>query len=272
MKLPDLFIEQIHLGEKRKDDLDGSRRDACSDGELEKRLRALDESDRDILERYPADRMKAAIEAKLASRAGEKQGARVLSFPRYAAVRYLSLAAAVCCVALVSFVTMRTASRSTDIALIEGTAVPEISADRVKGDGPRLFIWRQQGANAELLADGSKARVNDILQMSYSASGDLWGAIVSVDGRGIVTQHYPDTGNQAARLSGDGETVLAFSYQLDDAPRYERFIFFSSNEPFSTVEIKTLLSVLAKSDQSGTFALTQLTPTRARAYSILLRK
>src|SRR6185436_11941296 len=69
--------------------------------------------------------------------------------------------------------------------------------------------------------------------------GRTYGAIVSIDGRGAVTLHLPRQGARATRLPEGGETVLLDrAYELDDAPRWERFFFVTGEAPF---EIEPLL-------------------------------
>ena len=55
MSLPDIFLEQMLLGEK----------ETASDAETRSRLREMEDSNREILARYPADAMKRAIAEKL---------------------------------------------------------------------------------------------------------------------------------------------------------------------------------------------------------------
>ena len=61
--------------------------------------------------------------------------------------------------------------------------------------------------------------------------------IVSVDGRGVVTQHLPRDGAQAARLSAESQALLDVAYELDDAPRWERFYFVAGSAPFDTAPV-----------------------------------
>ena len=64
------------------------------------------------------------------------------------------------------------------------------------------------------------------------ASGAKYGAIISIDGNGYLTQHYPEFGANASILEANGEIPLEYSYQLDDAPDFERFLFIASENQF----------------------------------------
>lgn len=80
-------------------------------------------------------------------------------------------------------------------------------------------------------------RAGDLVRVGYRAAGRGFGVIVSVDGRGSVTVHLPGRGDQAAALAG-GDTVLVHhAYQLDDAPRFERFHFVTAGAPFAVATV-----------------------------------
>jgi hypothetical protein len=68
--------------------------------------------------------------------------------------------------------------------------------------------------------------------VGYRAAGQAFGAIVSTDGNGSVTQHLPRSGRRAVSLEAGGTALLDFSYELDDAPRWERFYLVTGDEAF----------------------------------------
>jgi len=273
MKRPDLFIERIQLRETSPE----------SDWEREAADR-LGSDNRAILERYDARAMREAVEAKLALRAAETaaNGAdpqasgprKTLRFPSVAKsslYRAVPIAAAACLV-IAGAVTYLAAPQLFSGGL--GASAPILGdgfAVRVKG-GPALHVYRKTGDGAESLSSGATAGENDMLQISYSAGGDAWGAILSVDGNGTVTQHFPDGGDTGAKLESGGEVALPFSYRLDDAPKFERFIFVSGPREFSLADLKHDLSNLARIHRTGSFALMPLLPDGTKAIDILLRK
>ncbi|HVU51367.1 MAG TPA: ActD-like protein, partial [Polyangia bacterium] len=123
-----------------------------------------------------------------------------------------------------------------------GTPRPEgdvvFETTEIKG-ASELRVYRHRASGDERLADGSRAAAGDLLQLAYRAPTDGFGALLSIDGRGHVTLHWPEPGaGGAARLSAKGEVRLPSAYELDDAPAFERFVFVSSPAPF---DLKTVL-------------------------------
>ena len=70
-----------------------------------------------------------------------------------------------------------------------------------------------------------------MLQLSYVSGGRRHGAVLSVDGRGSVTLHSPESLTGPLVLKG-GTVPLPSAYALDDAPAFERFFFVTSDAPF----------------------------------------
>jgi len=50
------------------------------------------------------------------------------------------------------------------------------------------------------LSNGGKVGSNDLVQLSYYSARQKYGAILSLDGQGSITQHLPEQGAQAAQL------------------------------------------------------------------------
>src|SRR5690606_19161898 len=93
---------------------------------------------------------------------------------------------------------------------------------RLKGQEPHLALHRRAaGAVVERLGEGATARAGDVLQVSYVAAGRRRGAVLSIDGRGVVTLHFPERAGAATELVQEGAVPLAHAYELDDAPAFE---------------------------------------------------
>jgi len=262
MRKPGLIMEQLFLKEKAIEEYP----------EMAGSLDAIRKSNEEILKAYPASRMKEAVLAKMAESArmagGDKK--RILDFDRgrtrFSGFRIATYAAAVCCVVLLSFVAVRAE------IFTSGSGVTLENGDRIKGGGQRLFVYRKTGEAPVLLPAKARVSVDDIVQISYIAGGDAFGAILSVDGNGTVTQHYPDAGDYTAVLSNDGESSLDFSYKLDNAPKFERFIFVSGKEKITLAEYKKALVRAAAADKSGMFDIASSLPPKAHVTDILLLK
>jgi len=108
--------------------------------------------------------------------------------------------------------------------------------DRTKGR-PSLTIYRQTAQGSETIADGSVTHSGDVVRIGYKAAGRAFGMILSIDGRGVVTQHLPTSGERAATLQRNGVILLDTAYELDDAPRWERFYFITGDAPFDAAAV-----------------------------------
>jgi hypothetical protein len=109
--------------------------------------------------------------------------------------------------------------------------------ERVKGLSPRLVLFRKTEAGSERLEDGTAAERGDLIRIAYQAVERSYGIIFSVDGRGTVTRHLPREGERASPLERDGMILLDSSYELDDAPSWERFYLVTGNDPFDVEPI-----------------------------------
>ena len=118
-------------------------------------------------------------------------------------------------------------------APVEAAATePSEDGIRLKGLEPHLAIFRKTDKGSEPLHPGEKARPGQLLRIGYQAAGFPYGAILSVDGNGNVTLHWPASGELSGRLES-GEALLPSSFELDAAPDYERFYFVVSKRPFA---------------------------------------
>lgn len=221
-RVPDLIAERYRLGEMTPDDRVAFERRLQGDDELRQRLQALEASDEEIRRRYPPAVLAADVRRRLETRAQ--------ATPRTAGAGFFGLR-------------WRTVAALAGVLVVVVLAGPRLlgpgdeSTDRVKGLEPTLLLYRKTPAGSEALQDGAAARAGDLIRIGYRAAGHRWGVIVSVDGRGVVTRHLPREGTQAARLSTESEALLDFAYELDDAPRWERFYFVAGSEPFDAAAV-----------------------------------
>ncbi len=122
----------------------------------------------------------------------------------------------------------------------------QVDVTRAKGGKAKLTIYRQVGSTSEKLEDGAVARAGDTVQVAYIAGENTYGAIVSVDGRSNVTVHTPLTDD--GKLSQRGEVLLPRAYVLDDAPRFERFVFVAGGKPVDVSRLRELLHATPELD------------------------
>jgi len=122
-----------------------------------------------------------------------------------------------------------------DTTVFGGTTHP-VSDEvvRIKGPtltatlGPRLGVHRKAAQGIQRLHNGDTAQQDDVIQISYVSAGTRHGVILSLDGGGVVTLHYPNHPSASCGLIARGEQPLADAYKLDDAADFERFIFVTS--------------------------------------------
>lgn len=219
--IPDIALERYRLGELEPADRRTIAERLAVDDALRARLAALEQSDRQIAGRFPAAEMaeairrRAALEDRPADARRRERGQRPAW--RTWLVPAVATAAGVCFVAVAASTWIRR---------------PSIDDTTVKGGNATLVVHRRLGESSEELRRGAAARQGDQVRIGYRAAGHAYGAILSVDGRGTITQHLPRTGDRAASLRPSGTVFLDFAYELDDAPRWEIFFFVTSDAPF----------------------------------------
>lgn len=260
--LPDWLAERALLDEvpaRARDQVDRAR--ATEPEDYQRQLDALSRDNERILADLPTADVVAEISRRL-QRVTDDHRSR---WPAWA----LPALAAVAAVALFVWVRApgpdtRQTSQSSGVATERGTAVdpgPD-PGHRVKGE-PRLVIHKQVGTSSQALASGDQIRAGDRLQLYYAGArhtgGAYYGAILSIDGRGTVTVHFPDsdqtgqqTGQQAggaalmaAPLQPEGLVPLDHSYELDDAPHFEHFVLITGSRPFPVADVAAAARALA---------------------------
>ncbi len=247
-RTPDWLLERIALGELPPAELAAARARLAQEPDGEARLAALEVENRAILEKLPPASVAREVESRaaLARRVeAAREGARPLR-------RFAPAAALVPALAAVAFFVVVHPGRSGTGAEI-GTPGAEVT--RTKGLLPQLVVHRQGAAEPERLADGAAAAAGDVVQVSYIAAGHAYGVILSVDGRGTVTLHAPESGGQSAPLAASGTHALPRAYELDDAPAFERFILITSDTPFAVDEMLAAARALAASADARTAPL-----------------
>ena len=225
--IPDIVLERYRLNELPAADAERMKEHVHGDARLGQRLAALDQSDHDL--REPLERMRSRLRDHAATRPNPESRIRMMGWPVPAAV-------ALCVVLAVSI--WRT--QSPAISPVATPATPEAS-DRIKGTAasghPGLAVYRRTNDGSELLAEGSVAHPGDLIRVGYHAAGRPYGVIVSIDGRGAVTMHLPPDGDRAAPLKTDATVLLDQAYELDDAPRWERFYFVAGDTAFDAAAV-----------------------------------
>ncbi len=130
-----------------------------------------------------------------------------------------------------------------------GDGIGEEGDPRAKG-APRLLLHRKRGDRVERLdARNDRARPGDRIQISYAAGTAVHGVILSIDGAGAVTLHFPVADSASTALHRGAVASLGHSYELDDAPGYERFLFVTSPGPIDVAAVVARAEALARDPQ-----------------------
>src|SRR5262249_21389863 len=143
------------------------------------------------------------------------------------------------------------------LAVVLAPHTSNIEADgpdttRPKGLQPSLKLFRLSiDGGIEELANGATARAGDDVQLRYVPVGVRYGVVLSIDGHATVTVHFPSTPQGSTSL-GNGTTSLPRAFELDDAPRFERFILLGCDAPPDVAAVTSAARELAKSPDALT--------------------
>ncbi|MFN0062186.1 MAG: ActD-like protein [Myxococcaceae bacterium] len=207
-ELPQWLLERIALDELPRPLPDSTRRRIEGTPPSPPALAQIAQANAGFLRQHPPGLFFAQLEARETQRAT----------PRHAGWLGRALAMSAAAVAML-LVLVRVAPTTTE---------PE---ERIKGVAPTLTVYLRQPEGALRLPDGAGVHAGDVVQLRYRAAGRSYGVILSVDGAGKVTLHWPSDAATPARLRNSSEVALPSGYQLDAAPKFERFLFVTSERP-----------------------------------------
>jgi len=234
--VPDILLERYVLGEVTPAERAALDERAAADPSFAEAVNSIKKSNQEILLAHPAAETAAAINARF----GLASGAAPRGKPVFRLAWVPAAALAVVAVGAVIVFQERGSERLT------GSVEPEVTRAKGNGNVPHLVVRRLGREGIEVLSDGASAKAGETLQLSYVGKGARFGVIVSLDGRGRVTVHLPMDGSESAPLDPKTETALPRSFELDDAPRFERFFFVTSERPFKVSVVTAAASDLAR--------------------------
>ncbi|MEN0065088.1 MAG: hypothetical protein AAGA48_23295 [Myxococcota bacterium] len=224
MSIPDVWIERVHLGEGTA----AMAQAIDADPKAKAKLEALREADASFHAAFDAGEQVQSIERKLhvanTADAVAKRSRRrgwLVAVPVLAALTALI------------------------IAIPRGSEMIDTPADpgiRLKGND-KLLVYQRTKRGFENVSDGEVFFKGTELQLGYNSDA-THGVLLSVDGRGAVTVHFPDDRDTAMQ---PGHHTLDHAYELDDAPEFERFFLVTSDRPLSLEKVVTAAKELAAS-------------------------
>ena len=234
--ISDLLLEKYLLNELIDEDLKRVQ-DYLKNPEALNRLNALKASNKEILEAFPPEEMVTIIEGRRHNYFDNLFKAIYSLFTK--PISRYAFGSAFAIVFIYFLVTPFFLSN-----------YEQYKPNRLKGLKQHLLIYKKSGSSVEKLTHNSFAKENDILQISYVSSGFKYGMIFSIDGRRAVTLHYPANIKDNSLLNPEGEIFLQNSFQLDDAPSFEKFIFLASNKTINVKETLNKITLLLESNNS----------------------
>jgi hypothetical protein len=263
--LNEYYLERYVLGELPDETAEEIRRQVLVYPEIDAILKEIESSNRDILELYPVD----SVKADLITRMNEAQR-KPASFS-LRRILYFSSALATVLVFFLLILPAIKEKTGTEPFLIgpEQTVIKGIAA--IDLSKTQLLIFRKINNEVEMIKDREHALAGDLLQLGYVAAEESYGMIFSIDGRGSVTLHFPAEIGGSTALEKHKESLLANAIELDDAPDFERFFFVTSIYDIDIGSVLKNAESLAK--VPGRVPQTDLDlPDGLKQYSILILK
>lgn len=261
-KVPELVIERLARGELPPGEAATVR--AALGDDAQAQLDAIAADDAATLSRLPPALVASVVRRRIAAEAPSREPVRwwvPLGVAAVAAVAVLWLSRSPRDVAPEG---LPGAEGPGELALDDGGEVV-----RLKGDAS-LTIDRKAAAGSERLSDDAMVKPGDRLQLQYRAAEATHGVIVSIDGGGGVTLHHPADASSSTSLDGGGLIALDHSYELDDAPGFERFFFVTGTSAIDIDVVMDAARVLAERSDADRGAL--VVPADHTVFVMRLRK
>ena len=229
IKTPAWLIERLAQGELASDEAAAVRARLQAEGHSpDDMLAALVRADAETLAAHPP----AVVAAEVRRRAAASLRRRPITVRATFAGATLATAGALAVVL---------AARQP-LSVPPASRLPSPEPTTIKGTSPtggaRLYVYRHASAGDQRLVDGERAAPGDLLQLAYASTAEGFGLLLSIDGAGSVTQHWPEPGSRrAAPLRIGGEVRLPTAYELDNAPAFERFFLVRADEAFDLAPV-----------------------------------
>jgi hypothetical protein len=222
--VPDLKLEQYLLGELDAPEMEQLTALCSKDEQLQNRVESLRHKEKEFTDTYTLDWFQRRISQK-----SIQQGTPKFSFR-------LALVPIICTLLLLPL----------SYFYLSMPHNLDSSISRAKGDAFFFTVYRKTALGHDLLPDGSVVREKDLLQIEYTADTSLhYGLIVSLDGNGHITIHLGDEDGSAIPLTEQNK-LLPYSYELDDAPGFEKFFYITGKNRFT---LNDCVSICKKMDK-----------------------
>ncbi|MCL2273163.1 MAG: hypothetical protein FWC19_10220, partial [Treponema sp.] len=234
-----LLLERYHMGEVTCEEKKLIEETIKNDKKLKEYLADLDSADNDFFARFPRERIFAAH--KLQRRNFRDSLRRSKKF------KVLTVGVSAAALLLIVFIPLYFLNNPKKIEFserIKGTGI-------VSGNSIDLSVYLKENTTGDIIKLTDQYSINEgnTVQLVYSvyenSSDDKYGVIFSIDGRSVITMHYPHTSWQSSLLDRGRAVPLDEAFTLDDAPDYEIFFFIAANAPINTGSILATAKQLA---------------------------
>lgn len=239
-KITDWKLEQFVLEELPAEEMRAIAKQVESDIDVQQRLAVIRSSNEEILAQYTPHKTAVEIQWKADRREAKSTRSGVYRLlPAAASLGILMILVAGVLITLPE--------------LMKRDPGHEVGKEIIlyKGLEAQFSVFQKGDDKETALEEGTVVKPGDELQLAYLAVYARYGAILSIDGAGMVTRHFPQSGEKAAKLSLDGRTPLDFAYELDDAPGFERFFFIFAKENFELINVMKAAQRLAGSGNAA---------------------
>ena len=263
--ISDYYLERYVLGELSEEETEHIRQTASTDPGLRKALDDIESSNRDILALYPSSMVKASL-----LRYSNETMRKSPFFPLKQILAVSSALAAIIVLFILILPILKNEAQikpidtGEDFTLVKGIEAIDLSKTQ-------LLIFRKINEKVEMLENGTQAKEGDLLQLGYVAVEEPYGMILSIDGRGNITLHYPSKKESSTSLVLRKKSFLSNAIELDDAPAFERFFFITSESEIDVVKILQAAESLAQDLDRVQQDELDL-GVNLKQYSILIRK
>ncbi len=260
--ISEYYLERYALGELPEEEAEEIGQLASSDPELQAALERIEASNREILALYSPLTVKASLLSLL-------EDAQNKPFPLKRVLVITSTAVVLLTLILVLPLLKEKpgiiiSDAEQDVTLFKG--IPKVDLSQTQ-----LLVYRKIQDQVEMLSDGEQARTGDLLQLAYVTVEESYGVILSIDGKGMITLHFPADKGKSTKLERNKQFLLPNAIELDDAPEFERFFFLTSESPIDVDAVIKALESLAKYPGQVKQPVIDL-PRNLKQYSIIILK
>ncbi len=192
-KIPDLLLEQWRLNEipdSKKSQLE----DEFSRQRIDHDLAQLEAEEKAFWNKILAEKPRF-MQGDVAILTAPKQP--IPCVPGLSHKNFLYPITVAACAMLILFAALQTKKANT------------LDDIQLKGDARPLLIYEKVSIGQKLLHDGDRLSRGSTIQLAYKAENYSHGIIISLDGRGVISWHFPGEATGDQKLDKGSQKLLA---------------------------------------------------------------